>query len=92
MTENLRGYLAALLFSQAMLMGAFAATNLMWFWLFFVAEIFPAYYLIKTWGTGNKRDEVARNYLTYMGLSALAIGIGFVVIGHQRRRMARASR
>ena len=78
--HNLRGYLAALLFSQAMLMGAFATTNLTWFWIFFVAEIFPAYYLIKTWGTGEKRDEVARNYLTYMGLSALAIGIGFIVL------------
>ncbi|KMW59929.1 NADH-ubiquinone oxidoreductase chain M [Candidatus Rhodobacter oscarellae] len=79
-TSNLRGYLAALLFSQAALMGAFAATNLTWFWIFFVAEIFPAYYLIKSWGTSERRYDVARNYLTYMGLSALALGIGFLLM------------
>lgn len=80
-SQNLSGYLAAVLFSQAMLMGAFAATNLVGFWIFFVAEIFPAYYLIKSWGAGPERDGVARNYLTYMALSALAIGIGFVLLG-----------
>lgn len=78
--ENLQGYLAALLFSEAALMGAFAATNLTWFWIFFVAEIFPAYFLIRNWGTGDQRYEVARNYLTYMAASALAIGIGFVLL------------
>lgn len=78
--QNLSSYLAALLFSQAMLIGAFSATNLLWFWGFFALEIFPAYFMIKSWGIGSERNAVARSYLSYMGLSALAILVGFVVL------------
>ena len=77
---NMQGYLAALLFSEAALMGAFAATNLGLFWIFFVAEFIPCYFLIKGWGTGTDREKVAFNYVVYMALSALLIGIGFVAM------------
>ncbi|MEM1298661.1 MAG: NADH-quinone oxidoreductase subunit M [Pseudomonadota bacterium] len=79
-SSNVSGYLTALLLSQAALMGAFSAANLGLFWLFFVAEIFPCYYLIKRWGTGDQRDSVARDYLSFMGLAAAAIGIGFLLL------------
>ena len=78
--RNVKGYMAALLLSEAALLGAFAATDLSLFWIFFVAEIIPSYFLIKGWGTGSEKDGVARNYLMYMTLSALAIGIGFILL------------
>ena len=70
-------YLAALLFSEAALMGAFVATDLSLFWLFFVLEIIPGYFLIRGWGTGNERGSAAGNYVMYMGLASVAIGAGF---------------
>ena len=73
-------YLAALLFSEAALMGAFAATDLSLFWVFFVLEIIPGYLLIKGWGTSDERNAAARNYVLYMVLASLAIGAGFLIM------------
>lgn len=78
--SGLSRYLAVLLFGEAALMGAFAATDLALFWLFFIAEIIPGYLMIKWWGMGSERDEVARNYLQYMALAALAIALGFLLL------------
>ena len=79
--ENVSSYLSALLLAQAALMGAFASANLGLFWIFFVAEIFPCYFLIKRWGTGEQRDSVARDYLMFMGLASASVLLGFVLLG-----------
>ena len=73
-------YIAALLFSEAALMGAFVAADLRLFWLFFMLEIIPGYILIRAWGTGNERGSAASNYLIYMILASLAIGAGFYLM------------
>ncbi len=81
--ESKRGlYLAALLFSEAALIGAFVAADLTLFWLFFVLEIIPGYMLILGWGTGDRRGSAAGNYLVYMVLASIAIGAGFYLMGH----------
>ena len=79
-SSNVRGYLAAILLSEAALMGAFSSIDLSLFWIFFVAEAIPSYFLIKGWGTGDKRNETARNYLMYMILASLAVGTGFILL------------
>ena len=79
--ENLRGYIAMLLLCEASLMGAFAAADLMLFWLFFAAEIVPSYLLIARWGVGSARREAANGFAFFMGLAAAALLIGFVLLG-----------
>jgi len=78
---NLSGYLAALLAFEAAMMGAFMALDLMLFWFFFVIELIPSYFLIVRWGTGEKRQEAANNYLVFMLLASAAIFVGFLLLG-----------
>ena len=79
-TTNVRGYLAILLLSEAALMGAFAALDLSVFWVFFVIEIVATYALIKGWGIGEERNSAAQSYLISMGLSAIVVAVGFILI------------
>lgn len=81
--QNVGGYLAALLAFEAAMMGAFMAVDLMLFWVFFVAELIPSYYLIVRWGTGERRREAAQSYLSYMGLASAALLAAILLLGAQ---------
>ena len=79
--NNVRGYLMAMLGFQAAMMGAFAAVDLMLFWVFFVAELVPSYFLIARHGTGEKRHAAAGNYLFMMAAAAVVLLLGFIQLG-----------
>jgi NADH-quinone oxidoreductase subunit M len=81
--QNVGGYLAALLAFEAAMMGAFMSLDLMLFWVFFVAELIPSYYLIVRWGTGERRREAAQSYLSYMGLASAALLAAILLLGAQ---------
>ncbi|HWC14504.1 MAG TPA: NADH-quinone oxidoreductase subunit M [Actinomycetota bacterium] len=81
-TGSAAGYTAAILFLEATMLGAFVALDLVIFWLFFVAELIPSWFLITRWGTGPQRLDAARNYIGFVGAGAVLMLIGIVLTGH----------
>ncbi|MDQ3526112.1 MAG: NADH-quinone oxidoreductase subunit M [Chloroflexota bacterium] len=77
---NVRGYLMAILGFEAAMIGAFVSVDLLLFWIFFVLELIPSYYLIVHYGTGEKRQSAARNYLGVMLAAAALMLAGFVLL------------
>lgn len=80
-TGTARGYFAAVLALEATMLGAFVALDLIVFWIFFVAELIPSWFLITRWGTGPGRHDAARNYVGFVGAGALAMLVGIVILG-----------
>lgn len=71
-----RLYYALILLVNAGLAGAFAAQNLLLFFLFYELELIPIYLLIGIWG-GNKRGYAAIKFLLYTAVSGLLILAAF---------------
>ena len=82
---NARDYLVATLTLEATLIGAFIALDLAMFWVFFVLELVPAYFLIARWGTGAGRVRAAREYVTFMLLGSAAMLAGIVALAVNAR-------
>ncbi|MCP5159871.1 MAG: NADH-quinone oxidoreductase subunit M [Gammaproteobacteria bacterium] len=70
-------FVANILASEAVLIGMFTALNLLQFWLFALAEVIPATFLMAHYGTSPARDRAARQFLRFMlgGLAALLAGV-----------------
>ena len=79
---NVRGYLMAILGFEAAMIGAFVSVDLLLFWVFFVLELIPSYYLIVRYGTGEKRHAAAKNYLGVMLAGAALMLAGFVLLAN----------
>ena len=58
--SDARHYAMATLALEATMIGAFVSLDMMLFWLFFVVELVPSYFLITRWGTGAHRQRAAR--------------------------------
>jgi NADH-quinone oxidoreductase subunit M len=82
--EDTSGYLSAMLMFEGIMIGAFVALDLLMFWFWFVAELYPSWLLITRWGTGEKRFEAARAYVTMMlaGSGAMLIGMIMLAISY----------
>lgn len=78
---DIRRYLMAMLGFEATMMGAFVSLDLMLFWVFFVLELIPSYFLITRWGTGERRREAAINYVSMMLAGSALILAGIVLLG-----------
>ena len=78
--ENASGYLAAVLMFEGIMIGAFVSLNLLMFWFWFVAELYPSWLLITRWGTGEKRFEAARAYVTMMLIGSGAMLVGMIML------------
>ncbi len=78
---DLRHYLIAILGFEAAMIGVFIALDLMLFWLFFVLELIPSYFLIARWGTGEKRREAALNYVAVMVAGSLLMLWAILLLG-----------
>ncbi len=76
-----RRYLMAMLGFEATMMGAFVSLDLMLFWLFFVLELIPSYFLIARWGTGERRRQAAINYVSVMLAGSALLLVGIVLLG-----------
>jgi len=79
---NVRGYVIAILGFEATMIGAFVTLDLLLFWVFFVLELIPSYYLIVRYGTGEKRHAAAKNYIGVMVAGAALILAGFVLLAN----------
>lgn len=77
-------FVANILALEAALIGMFTALNLLQFWLFALAEVIPAAFLIARYGTSPARHRAARHFLCFMGsgLAALLAGIGLLGWNH----------
>jgi len=79
---NVRGYVMAILGFEAAMIGAFVTLDLLLFWVFFVLELIPSYYLIVRYGTGEKRHAAAKNYIGVMLAGAALMLAGFVLLAN----------
>jgi NAD(P)H-quinone oxidoreductase subunit 4 len=77
--ERPRLYYALILLVNAGVVGAFAAQNLLLFFLFYELELIPLYLLIAIWG-GVKREYAAMKFLIYTALSGILILAAFLGI------------
>jgi NADH-quinone oxidoreductase subunit M len=75
-----RRYLMAVFSLTSALMGAFAALDLVLFWIFAAVELVPGALLIRGWGTGANRTMAARRYLIFNGAGSLLMLAGLAVL------------
>ncbi|NMF66826.1 NADH-quinone oxidoreductase subunit M [Brasilonema octagenarum UFV-E1] len=71
-TERPRLFYSLILLVSAGVAGAFAAQNLLLFFLFYELELIPFYLLISIWG-GEKRTYAAMKFLIYTAVSGALI-------------------
>jgi len=74
-------YAMAILALQAAMIGAFVALDLVVFWFFFVIELVPSWFLITRWGTGPLRRRAALEYVSFMGVGAVLMLAGILLLG-----------
>lgn len=75
-TERIKGYYALLLALGVSCMGAFAAVDLILFYLFFILTLILLYYLVGLWG-GPERESAATHFFMYAFTGTL---ISFIVV------------
>ena len=81
-------FVAGVFAQQAALMGMFTALNLLQFWLFALAEVLPAAFLIGRWGTSPARGRAAWRFARALlgGLAVLLAGILLLGWNHAAMR------
>lgn len=75
--ERPRLYYSMLLLIVGGIAGAFAAQNLLLFFLFYELELIPFYLLVSIWG-GSKRNYAATKFLIYTAISGALILLAFL--------------
>jgi NADH-quinone oxidoreductase subunit M len=78
-TSNVRGLMATILALETFVLGTFTALDLLLFFLFFEATLFPGYFLIAGWG-GERRATAAIKFFLYTmaGSAFLFVGVLFL--------------
>ena len=74
--HQVRRYMAMALFLETVIIGAFLSLDLLLFFVFFEALLFPMYYIIGVWGS-KRRIYAATKFLLYtmFGSAFLLVGI-----------------
>jgi NADH-quinone oxidoreductase subunit M len=81
-TDRVRGYLAAFLLLEAAVIGVFAATDLLLFYVFFEFSLVPMYLIIGIWG-GAARKAAAIKFFLYTLLGGLLMLVGILYLYSQ---------
>ena len=79
--SDARHYAMATLALEATLIGAFVSLDMVLFWIFFVLELVPSYFLITRWGTGARRQQAAREYVLFMSIGSALMLAGIALLG-----------
>ncbi|MEW5847319.1 MAG: NADH-quinone oxidoreductase subunit M [Myxococcota bacterium] len=66
-----RQNLASIFAMEASTVGVLVSLDLGLWWLFLTLEVWPAYLVIRRWGTGERRHEVARRFAAFMAVSVV---------------------
>ena len=79
--HQVRRYMAMSLFLETVIVGAFLSLDLLVFFLFFEALLFPMYYIIGVWGS-KRRVYAATKFLLYtmFGSAFLLVGILYLYV------------
>ena len=79
--HQVRRFMAISLFLETVILGAFLALDLLLFFLFFEALLFPMYYVIGVWGS-KRRVYAATKFLLYtmFGSAFLLVGILYLSV------------
>ncbi|MEW6873471.1 NADH-quinone oxidoreductase subunit M [Trueperella pyogenes] len=72
------GYLAWVLFLEAIIIGLFAARDLFLFYVLFELMILPIFFMIGRYGKGDKRSTAAMKFLIYSLFGGLIMLIGVI--------------
>jgi NADH-quinone oxidoreductase subunit M len=78
-TDRVRGYLAAFLLLEAAVIGVFAATDLLLFYIFFEFSLVPMYLIIGIWG-GAARKAAAVKFFLYTLLGGLLMLVAILYL------------
>ena len=74
-----RAYVGLFLLLQVGLLGAFASLDLLLFFVFFEVVLAPMWFLIDTWGSGEKRSA-ANVFILYTVLGSVVMLLGFLLV------------
>jgi NADH-quinone oxidoreductase subunit M len=78
-SDRLRGYVAAFLVLEAAVVGVFAATDLLLFYVFFEFTLVPMYLIIGIWG-GAQRKYAAVKFFLYTLLGGLLMLVAILYL------------
>jgi NADH-quinone oxidoreductase subunit M len=86
MTDRPRAYVAGLLVLETAMLGVFVALDLFLFYIFWEAVLVPAYFLIGSWGSGERRVSAAVKFFLYTLLGGLLMLVGIITLWYLQSR------
>ena len=78
--HQVRRYMAMALFLETVIIGAFLSLDLLLFFVFFEALLFPMYYIIGVWGSSGVYAATKFLLYTMFGSAFLLVGILWLYI------------
>ncbi len=73
-----RGFLALLLLLEGGMAGVFLAADLLLFYVFWEAQLIPAYFLLWQWGEGDRANHAATKFVLYTLAGSLLALVGVI--------------
>jgi NADH-quinone oxidoreductase subunit M len=73
-----RGFIALLLLLEGGMAGVFLAADLLLFYVFWEAQLIPAYFLLWQWGEGSKAGNAAMKFVLYTLVGSLLALVGVI--------------
>jgi NADH-quinone oxidoreductase subunit M len=73
-----RGFVALLLLLESGMAGVFLAADLLIFYVFWEAQLIPAYFLLWQWGEGEKAGAAAMKFVLYTLVGSLLALVGVI--------------
>lgn len=86
-TKNLTQYMAAFLISQGLMIGVFAATDAILFYMFWEAMLIPIYLSIGIWG-GENRSYAAIKFFIYTFFGSVLMLVALIYLHFQTHSFA----
>ncbi len=77
-TQRLRAFVALMLALEGAMAGVFLATDLLLFYVFWEAQLIPAYFLLWLWGEGRRPDRAALRFVIYTLIGSLLMLVGVI--------------
>ena len=78
--DRIAGYLAWILFLEAIIIGLFAARDLFVFYVLFEVMIIPIFFMIGRYGKGANRSKAAMKFLIYSLVGGLIMLVGVIAV------------
>lgn len=73
-----RGFIALILMMEGAMAGIFLAADLLLFYVFWEAQLIPAYFLLWQWGEGSRANAAATKFVLYTLAGSLLALVGVI--------------